>query len=633
MRSFPRGINAAVLLLALMAGPVFAQIPLNINYQARLTSHDTGEPVPDASYPIEFRFYADSTGGTPVWIENYSLPTSNGYFTARLGGADGMDISNFGGRLFMEVVVDSEVMIPRTPFSHVPYSAVAQRVIGDIVTSEGSLRILDPADGEPAVEIGAVPGANMYSFKMIEPGDDGTPAFELMADGLNDEYTFKMIEPADDDNPAIELRSNMGGSSFKMNRYSHDYGRLFDGISMMVDGITNTTSFRLIEPANDDRPGVEITARGLTNAAQIRMLDPTDDNNSLLEINADLSGASMRMFNPQPEPPADPLLEMNTDELGATFAMTAPASGGFSSDIANPLLRFHTDSNGGRIDLKNLIGQYMGVEPTPFQPGGRMWLQNPVTEDLGLEMIVDSNGGKISLHDQALQYMGVEPSPFPLRGGLLMMIDPLAVDTTIKLLSNGEIVVNSNSANLESRLTAGGLLLRYKPGPALGPPISLQATATDAKVGIGTDTPEFRFDLKSSGTGDGLRVAGSAGNQLFRIRQNSDGSCETQIADYAGATRLMLRANGASYFSGGAVGIGTTAPTDELHVVGNIRMVDGSQGAGKVLTSDANGVGTWQNPTAIAGEQLQELRQIIESQNERISQLEREIADMKASGR
>ena len=43
------------------------------------------------------------------------------------------------------------------------------------------------------------------------------------------------------------------------------------------------------------------------------------------------------------------------------------------------------------------------------------------------------------------------------------------------------------------------------------------------------------------------------------------------------------------------VGIGTTAPLERLHVVGNIRMVDGNQAAGKVLTTDANGTATWQN--------------------------------------
>ncbi|MDW9378743.1 hypothetical protein [Chryseobacterium sp. JV558] len=41
------------------------------------------------------------------------------------------------------------------------------------------------------------------------------------------------------------------------------------------------------------------------------------------------------------------------------------------------------------------------------------------------------------------------------------------------------------------------------------------------------------------------------------------------------------------------VGIGTDSPTQKLHVNGSIRIVDGSQGASKVLTSDANGVSTW----------------------------------------
>lgn len=47
--------------------------------------------------------------------------------------------------------------------------------------------------------------------------------------------------------------------------------------------------------------------------------------------------------------------------------------------------------------------------------------------------------------------------------------------------------------------------------------------------------------------------------------------------------------------SGGLVGIGV-APTEELHVNGSIRMVDGNEAANKVLLSDANGVATWSQP-------------------------------------
>lgn len=45
------------------------------------------------------------------------------------------------------------------------------------------------------------------------------------------------------------------------------------------------------------------------------------------------------------------------------------------------------------------------------------------------------------------------------------------------------------------------------------------------------------------------------------------------------------------------VGIGTGTPDSTLHVVGGFKLVNGTEGAGKVLTSDANGGASWQDPT------------------------------------
>jgi len=44
----------------------------------------------------------------------------------------------------------------------------------------------------------------------------------------------------------------------------------------------------------------------------------------------------------------------------------------------------------------------------------------------------------------------------------------------------------------------------------------------------------------------------------------------------------------------GQVGINTTQPTETLHVNGTFRLVDGTQQEGNVLTSDADGVASWQ---------------------------------------
>jgi hypothetical protein len=49
------------------------------------------------------------------------------------------------------------------------------------------------------------------------------------------------------------------------------------------------------------------------------------------------------------------------------------------------------------------------------------------------------------------------------------------------------------------------------------------------------------------------------------------------------------------------VGIGVSAPAATLDVLGNIKIADGTQGTGKVLTSDANGIATWTTPGSSSG--------------------------------
>ncbi|HEY0893843.1 MAG TPA: DUF1566 domain-containing protein [Cellvibrio sp.] len=53
---------------------------------------------------------------------------------------------------------------------------------------------------------------------------------------------------------------------------------------------------------------------------------------------------------------------------------------------------------------------------------------------------------------------------------------------------------------------------------------------------------------------------------------------------------------------GGKVGIATSSPTATLEVNGNVKITDGTQGAGRVLTSDSSGQASWQSPPgAFAG--------------------------------
>ena len=48
-----------------------------------------------------------------------------------------------------------------------------------------------------------------------------------------------------------------------------------------------------------------------------------------------------------------------------------------------------------------------------------------------------------------------------------------------------------------------------------------------------------------------------------------------------------------NYTIGGNLGVGTNVPGTKLHVIGGFRLVNGTQGANKILQSDANGNATW----------------------------------------
>ncbi|MGB2696394.1 MAG: hypothetical protein WBD28_00885, partial [Candidatus Zixiibacteriota bacterium] len=95
------------------------------------------------------------------------------------------------------------------------------------------------------------------------------------------------------------------------------------------------------------------------------------------------------------------------------------------------------------------------------------------------------------------------------------------------------------------------------------------------------DTAAGDFSLAA---GDSVRISSDA-DFTFAFGRNFTTSTPNAVIFHNSVNPIKL-------------GIGTTAPDEELHVQGSIKMVDGNQAAGKVLTSDANGVGTWQASAA-----------------------------------
>mgnify|MGYP001191768403 CR=1 FL=1 len=73
-----------------------AAIPKYINFQGKLTAVSNGNNVANGSYSFEFKLYAASSGGSPLWTETWDgspaqcpqLAVTNGVFNAKLGACE-----------------------------------------------------------------------------------------------------------------------------------------------------------------------------------------------------------------------------------------------------------------------------------------------------------------------------------------------------------------------------------------------------------------------------------------------------------------------------------------------------------------------------------------------------------------
>jgi hypothetical protein len=66
---------------------------------------------------------------------------------------------------------------------------------------------------------------------------------------------------------------------------------------------------------------------------------------------------------------------------------------------------------------------------------------------------------------------------------------------------------------------------------------------------------------------------------------------------YAGTNGILQQSNNAFYWDSthNRLGLGINSPDSTLHIVGGFKLVNGTQGAGKVLTSDATGGASWKS--------------------------------------
>ena len=283
--------------------------------------------------------------------------------------------------------------------------------------------------------------------------------------------------------------------------------------------------------------------------------------------------------------------------------VTFDNEGNVGIGTTSPARELHISSaSGAQIKLQGTTGNWNGLEFLSTGYNGYMGM-----EDNSGRFFIDmnSNGEDLSIIQSGNVGIGITSPGAPLH----------VLGSSGDANSGSFIIGSTGTANLRMGYVTGSRSWIQSHGSLplyineLGNNVIINSGG--GNVGIGTTAPAAKLEISqvaSDAGGNGLTITGTgtgaqnwqwypSSNQslnlmrpgLRLIRFGNDGSFSAGGLDNDAGASADFFVNGTS----GNVGIGTTSPGAKLEIAGQIKITGGAPGAGKVLTSDAAGLATW----------------------------------------
>ena len=181
----------------------------------------------------------------------------------------------------------------------------------------------------------------------------------------------------------------------------------------------------------------------------------------------------------------------------------------------------------------------------------------------------------------------------------------VAIGTNSQSASFQAVAIGVNANALNNNTIALGFSSEARGFQAVA--IGVEAKAfNNNTIALGVSSEARGFQSYSIGVGSksdnnsALAIGTSAnanGLNTTALGAESSATAQNAIGYQASATQSNSIILGNSSNGSNRVGIGTNTPDERLHINGSIKIVDGNQAAGRVLTSDATGKATWVTPT------------------------------------
>ena len=278
---------------------------------------------------------------------------------------------------------------------------------------------------------------------------------------------------------------------------------------------------------------------------------------------------------------------------GSKWSPAADATGGSSgvsgSGTIGSLTRWVGPNTLANASIQQDIEGNLGVNIIP-QTAYKMGIKSTTINSRPLQLFSDntSGGGIHFTINDAAQYADIE-----LRSAV----------TDFRTTSN-KLALNAKAASLFP-LTADHFSIRSNGNVTMGlfdPMSSSDLLSVRGSIGIADGAYNF-YNSSNTATADIACLSPSNKLHIHSIATNAGiemistgGKIEIATNGFGGSSSELVVENGKVTIGNGA------ATQPKLEVLGQVKINGGTPGAGKVLTSDATGLATWQTPAAGGGQ-------------------------------
>lgn len=566
--------------------------PEKINYQA-VARDASGNPLVNQTLTVTYEIRQSTPSGTSVYTETHSGISTNqfGLFTAEIGGGT-PSVGTFAGinwgagLYYLYVEVNGDPMGSSQLLS-VPYALYAKQSANGPqgLPGRNSISIVTP---EPA-GVNCQNGGNKIDVGTDDNGDNILQALEI-------DFTYFVCNgdsgtAVGDDwgNQVVTTQgSNISGDGTTANPLTvtnndNDSTNELQDLSIAGNtiNITNGTGITLSSTTPTTNQvltwnGTAWTAQNATSGAdnwgsQVVVSDATLTGdgttgnplgvNGVLTDNQDLSltGNSLSLTNDPTPVDLTPYLD-NTDAQTLTLA----------SDTL-------TISNGNSVTLP--------TSPTYTAGTGIDLTGNVITNTAPDQTVALNNGTGINVTGTYPNFTINNTSPasgINITGGGITSVSGTSPNFTI---STPAQTLTYTAPNLT--LSNGGGTVTIPPSPWGKTGTAIHLLVLTDNVGIGTTTPLDKLHVDNgsfrlSNGGAYLNIYRNTGEYLFEINSGS-----FSVAANGGGTGFTMDDGDATF-------------NLNTHINGQFQLINGTQGNGRILVSDASGNSSWVDPNTMA---------------------------------